>query len=56
MRTDAGPGEKMGGETHGVGWGQRNYHPGISGILHFVIVICVSDGLKVVTSDISAFH
>ena len=23
-----GPGEKMGGETHGVGWGQRNYHPG----------------------------
>ena len=18
----------MGGETHGVGWGQRNYHPG----------------------------
>ena len=22
------PGERMGGETHGVGWGQRNYHPG----------------------------
>lgn len=22
------PGEKMGGETHGIGWGQRNYHPG----------------------------
>ena len=22
------PGEMMGGETHGVGWGQRNYHPG----------------------------
>jgi len=22
------PGEKMGGQTHGVGWGQRNYHPG----------------------------
>jgi len=22
------PGEHMGGETHGVGWGQRNYHPG----------------------------
>merc|ERR1711871_1238547 len=22
------PGEQMGGETHGVGWGQRNYHPG----------------------------
>jgi len=22
------PGEKMGGETHGVGWGKRNYHPG----------------------------
>lgn len=22
------PGELMGGETHGVGWGQRNYHPG----------------------------
>jgi len=24
------PGEKMGGETHGIGWGQRNYHPGKS--------------------------
>merc|ERR1712086_202089 len=23
-----GPGEMMGGQTHGVGWGQRNYHPG----------------------------
>lgn len=22
------PGEEMGGETHGVGWGARNYHPG----------------------------
>ena len=22
------PGEKTGGETHGVGWGQRNYHGG----------------------------
>ena len=22
------PGEKMGGKTHGVGWGERNYHPG----------------------------
>jgi len=22
------PGEQMGGQTHGVGWGQRNYHPG----------------------------
>jgi ADP-ribosylglycohydrolase len=22
------PGEQMGGETHGVGWGKRNYHPG----------------------------
>lgn len=21
------PGEHMGGETHGVGWGKRNYHP-----------------------------
>jgi len=21
------PGEMMGGETHGIGWGQRNYHP-----------------------------
>jgi len=21
------PGEKMGGSTHGVGWGRRNYHP-----------------------------
>jgi ADP-ribosylglycohydrolase len=24
------PGEMMGGETHGIGWGQRNYHPGKS--------------------------
>ena len=24
----AASGEQMGGETHGVGWGQRNYHPG----------------------------
>jgi ADP-ribosylglycohydrolase len=23
-----GPGEQMGGETHGIGWGARNYHPG----------------------------
>lgn len=23
-----GPGEAMGGTTHGVGWGRRNYHPG----------------------------
>jgi ADP-ribosylglycohydrolase len=22
------PGEQMGGQTHGVGWGARNYHPG----------------------------
>lgn len=22
------PGEAMGGSTHGVGWGRRNYHPG----------------------------
>jgi len=22
------PGEMMGGETHGIGWGQQNYHPG----------------------------
>ncbi|MDF1880793.1 ADP-ribosylglycohydrolase family protein [Sulfurimonas sp. MAG313] len=22
------PGEKMGGQTHGIGWGERNYHPG----------------------------
>jgi ADP-ribosylglycohydrolase len=22
------PGEEMGGETHGIGWGARNYHPG----------------------------
>jgi len=22
------PGEKMGGTTHGVGWGRMNYHPG----------------------------
>ena len=24
------PGEKMGGQTHGIGWGERNYHPGKS--------------------------
>jgi ADP-ribosylglycohydrolase len=24
------PGEHMAGETHGIGWGQRNYHPGKS--------------------------
>mmetsp|Transcript_25744 Transcript_25744/g.55403 ORF Transcript_25744/g.55403 Transcript_25744/m.55403 type:complete len:421 (-) Transcript_25744:294-1556(-) len=24
------PGEHMGGQTHGVGWGARNYHPGTS--------------------------
>lgn len=24
------PGEQMGGQTHGVGWGARNYHPGTS--------------------------
>jgi len=23
------PGEKMSGTTHGVGWGRRNYHPGM---------------------------
>lgn len=23
-----GPGESMGGTTHGVGWGRQNYHPG----------------------------
>ena len=23
-----GPGEMMGGQTHGIGWGERNYHPG----------------------------
>lgn len=23
-----GPGEQMGGTTHGIGWGERNYHPG----------------------------
>ncbi|MEN4045106.1 ADP-ribosylglycohydrolase family protein [Sulfurimonas sp. NWX367] len=22
------PGEMMGGQTHGIGWGERNYHPG----------------------------
>jgi ADP-ribosylglycohydrolase len=25
-----GPGEMMGGQTHGIGWGERNYHPGKS--------------------------
>ena len=27
-----GPGEHMGGSTHGIGWGERNYHPGTEGI------------------------
>lgn len=25
-----GPGEMMGGQTHGIGWGEQNYHPGKS--------------------------
>ena len=28
ITTYMGPGERMGGSTHGVGWGRRNYHPG----------------------------
>ena len=28
ISTYMGPGERMGGTTHGVGWGRRNYHPG----------------------------
>merc|ERR1719491_323277 len=28
MTTYMGPGEHMGGSTHGIGWGERNYHPG----------------------------
>jgi len=28
IQTYMSPGERMGGQTHGVGWGQRNYHPG----------------------------
>lgn len=28
IETFMAPGEKMGGSTHGVGWGRRNYHPG----------------------------
>lgn len=28
ISTYMGPGEKMGGTTHGVGWGRRQYHPG----------------------------
>mmetsp|Transcript_45745 Transcript_45745/g.49386 ORF Transcript_45745/g.49386 Transcript_45745/m.49386 type:complete len:451 (-) Transcript_45745:399-1751(-) len=28
MDTYMGPGEHMGGSTHGIGWGERNYHPG----------------------------
>ena len=24
------PGDMMGGQTHGIGWGERNYHPGKS--------------------------
>jgi ADP-ribosylglycohydrolase len=28
LETYMAPGEQMGGSTHGVGWGRRNYHPG----------------------------
>jgi len=28
ISTFMAPGERMGGTTHGVGWGRRNYHPG----------------------------
>lgn len=28
IETYMAPGERMGGSTHGVGWGRRNYHPG----------------------------
>lgn len=28
IREYMGPGEQMGGTTHGIGWGRRNYHPG----------------------------
>merc|ERR1712087_1045651 len=30
IETYMSPGEKLGGTTHGVGWGRRNYHPGQS--------------------------
>ncbi len=28
IETFMSPGEMMGGQTHGIGWGERNYHPG----------------------------
>merc|ERR1719491_681723 len=28
MEKYMGPGEHIGGSTHGIGWGERNYHPG----------------------------
>merc|ERR1719379_2864037 len=28
IETYMAPGERMGGTTHGVGWGRRKYHPG----------------------------
>jgi ADP-ribosylglycohydrolase len=28
IETYMAPGEQMGGTTHGIGWGRRNYHPG----------------------------
>ncbi|HEX5624168.1 MAG TPA: ADP-ribosylglycohydrolase family protein [Sulfuricurvum sp.] len=28
IETFMSPGEQMGGQTHGIGWGERNYHPG----------------------------
>ncbi|MDO9207204.1 MAG: ADP-ribosylglycohydrolase family protein [Sulfuricurvum sp.] len=30
VETFMSPGEMMGGQTHGIGWGERNYHPGKS--------------------------
>lgn len=38
------PGEQMGGETHGVGWGARNYHPGTIKVgVHFfyLYIVCI---------------
>ena len=40
-----GPGEHMGGSTHGIGWGERNYHPGTKAcsvaLYRYVVTLCV---------------
>ena len=35
------PGELMGGHTHGIGWGERNYHPGKKRAAQLTTVIII---------------